>query len=154
MVDLNVATGGELAAFLAFWLSGFVLPHGKEVIRPETFVMAALMASGQQISLSLMVLGYIYHELGEAVSDPDHLGKVNLNSSNRYVIGWLVELFPCLYSGRPDSNYPGDFPTLVRYTGLLGSKLSLPKLDTFSGIGYIFLSKLAFIMGTLIMEET
>ena len=46
MADLNVTAEGELAAFLAFWLSNFVLPHGKEVIRSKTFVMAALMASG------------------------------------------------------------------------------------------------------------
>ncbi|KAJ8420352.1 hypothetical protein Cgig2_004353 [Carnegiea gigantea] len=38
---------GELAAFIPFWLSRFVLSHGKEVIRPETFAMAAFMASGQ-----------------------------------------------------------------------------------------------------------
>ena len=47
MVDFNVTAEGELAAFLAFSLSRLVLPHGKKVIRPETFVMAALMASGQ-----------------------------------------------------------------------------------------------------------
>ena len=46
MVDLNVTAEGELAAFLAFKLSRFVLPHGKKVIRLETFVMATLMVSG------------------------------------------------------------------------------------------------------------
>ncbi|KAJ8433641.1 LOW QUALITY PROTEIN: hypothetical protein Cgig2_026821 [Carnegiea gigantea] len=44
MADLNITVEGELAAFLAFWLSRFV---DKEVIRLETFVMAALMAYGQ-----------------------------------------------------------------------------------------------------------
>jgi len=51
IAKLNVTAEGGLAAFLAFWLSHFVLPHGKEVIRPETFIMAALIASEQQISL-------------------------------------------------------------------------------------------------------
>ena len=41
------------------------------------------------------------------------------------MIGWLAELFPCLYRHRPDSDCPSDFPALVRYAGLLGSKLSL-----------------------------
>ena len=77
MPDLNVTAEGELAAFLVFWLSCFVLPHGREVIRPETFVMAALMASGRRISLAPTVLGYIYHGLGEAASHPDHPGKAN-----------------------------------------------------------------------------
>ena len=37
----------------------------------------------------------------------------------------MAELFSCLYRRRPDSNCLGDFPTLVHYVGLLGSKLSL-----------------------------
>ena len=45
MTDLSITAHGELATFLAFGLSHFIL-HGKEVIRPETFVMAALMAFG------------------------------------------------------------------------------------------------------------
>ncbi|KAJ8425005.1 hypothetical protein Cgig2_025384 [Carnegiea gigantea] len=56
MTDLNITTEGELAAFLAFWLSRFVLPHDEEVIRPETFAMAALMAFGQRVSLAPTVL--------------------------------------------------------------------------------------------------
>ncbi|KAJ8424737.1 hypothetical protein Cgig2_027770 [Carnegiea gigantea] len=121
MADLIVIAEVELAAFLAFWLSHFVLPHGKEVIRPEKFVMAMMMASGQRISLASTVLGYIYHSLGEAASDPDHPGKANAIFPSHY----LAELFSCLYRNHPDSDCPGDFPTLVRYAGLLGSKLSL-----------------------------
>ncbi|KAJ8434749.1 hypothetical protein Cgig2_001952 [Carnegiea gigantea] len=104
--DLNITAEGELAAFLAFWLSRFVLPHDKEVIRLETFVMAALMASRR---------------------NPDYPGKANTIFSIHYVIDWLAELFPCLYCRRPDSDCPDDFPTLVCYAGLLGSKLSLPQ---------------------------
>lgn len=65
---LNVITEGELATFLTFWLSRFFLLYGKEVIRPETFVMVALMASRERISLAPTVLGYIYHCLREVVS--------------------------------------------------------------------------------------
>ena len=56
MANLSVTTEGELDAFLTFWLSRFVLLYRKEFIRPQTFVMAALMASGQRISLAPMVL--------------------------------------------------------------------------------------------------
>ncbi|KAJ8434538.1 hypothetical protein Cgig2_004304 [Carnegiea gigantea] len=111
MANLNITTEGELAAFLAFWLSRFVLPDDKEVIRPETFVMAALMASG----------------LGDAASNPDYPGKANTIVSIHYVIDWLAELFLCLYHCRPDSDCPDDFPTLVCYARLLGSKLCLPQ---------------------------
>ena len=72
-----------------------------------------------------MVLGYIYHGLGEEASHPDRLGEANAIFPSHYVIGWLTELFPRLYHCRPDSNCPSDFPTLVHYVGLLSSKLSL-----------------------------
>jgi len=87
--------------------------------------MAALMAFGKRISFASTVLGYIYHSLGEAASDPDHPGKANAIFPSLYVIRWLPELFPCLYCHHLYSNCFGDFLTLVRYAGLLGSKLSL-----------------------------
>ncbi|KAJ8436511.1 hypothetical protein Cgig2_003209 [Carnegiea gigantea] len=90
---LNVTNIGELAAFLAFWLSRFVLPYRSEVIQPETFVMTSLMAKGQRISLAPTMLGYIYH-------------------------GWLAEMFSTLYSQRPASECPADYPVLMRYVGM------------------------------------
>ena len=87
--------------------------------------MVELKACGQQISLTPSMLGYIYHGLGEATSHPDYPGEANVIFPSHYIIGWLAELFPCLYRRRPNSDCPSDFPTLVRYAGLLGSKLSL-----------------------------
>ncbi|KAJ8436145.1 LOW QUALITY PROTEIN: hypothetical protein Cgig2_033640 [Carnegiea gigantea] len=135
MTDLNVTTEGELTAFLAFWLSRFVLPHGKEVIRPETFVMAALMAYRQQISLAPTVLGYIYHGLGEAASHPNHLGKANTIFPNtifpiHYVTGWLAELSPSPFCRRPDSDCLGDFLILFIIRACLVANFHYPKLDT------------------------
>ena len=113
--------------------------------------MAALIVFGQRISLAPTVLGYIYHELGEAASHPDHPGKANTIFPSHYIIGCLEELFSSLYRRCQDSGCPGDFTSLVYYAGLLGSKLSLPQLDTFAGMGDIFLSKLALIVRTLVM---
>ncbi|KAJ8422719.1 hypothetical protein Cgig2_008304 [Carnegiea gigantea] len=107
------------------YLNSLCLTHGKEVIRLETYVMATLMASRSQISLAPMVLGYVYHSVGDTASYPDHLGKANAIFPSHSVIGWLAELFPCIYRRRLDSNCPGDFPTFVHYVRLLGSKLSL-----------------------------
>ena len=95
---LNVTNIGELAAFLAFWLSRFVLSYRNEVIRPDTFVMASLMAKVQRISLASTVLGYIYHGLGQVASHPDHPGRANPCFPIHYVVGWLAEMFPALYS--------------------------------------------------------
>jgi len=74
---LSITNIGELVAFLAFWLSRFVLPYQNEVIRPETFVTASMMANGRKISLAPTVLGYIYHGLGQVASHPDHPGQAN-----------------------------------------------------------------------------
>ncbi|KAJ8445647.1 LOW QUALITY PROTEIN: hypothetical protein Cgig2_009048 [Carnegiea gigantea] len=125
MEDLNITAEDELTTFLAFYR--FILPHDTEVIRPETFVMATLMASGQRVSLTPTVLGNIYHGLGDASSNPEYPSKANIIFPIHYVIGWLAELFPCLYRRHPDSDCPDDFPTLVCYAGLLGIKLSLPQ---------------------------
>ncbi|KAJ8430765.1 LOW QUALITY PROTEIN: hypothetical protein Cgig2_017078 [Carnegiea gigantea] len=77
--------------------------------------------------LPYAVLGQIYHSLREAASHPNHHGKANENFPSHSVIGWLAELFPCLYRCHPDTDCLGDFPTLIRYAGLHGSKLSLPQ---------------------------
>ncbi|KAJ8421650.1 hypothetical protein Cgig2_019223 [Carnegiea gigantea] len=129
------ATVAKLLPIHAELCSRFGLPHGKDVIRLETFVMAALMASRQRISLAPTALGYIYHGLRKAASHPDHPGKANTIFPIHYVIGWLAELFPFLYRRRPDSDCPGDFPTLVYYAGLLGSKLSLAQARHIFGDG-------------------
>ena len=73
-----------------------------EVIRPETFVMASLMANGRKISLAPTVLGYVYHGLGQIASHPDHPGHANPCFSIHYVVGWLAETFSALYSQQPD----------------------------------------------------
>jgi len=77
------------------------------------------MASRQRISLAPTVLGYIYHGLGEALSHLDHPSKTNTIFSTHYVIGWLAELFSCLYHRLLDSDFPSDFSSLVCYVGLL-----------------------------------
>ncbi|CAL8999685.1 unnamed protein product [Prunus brigantina] len=50
-LPLNISHEGQLAAFLAFWLSHFVMPTSK-AIRPECFYMASLMARGLKVLLA------------------------------------------------------------------------------------------------------
>ncbi|KAH0636019.1 hypothetical protein KY289_035934 [Solanum tuberosum] len=46
-----------LTTFLSFWLCTFVLPNKEgEFVRPGTFKMASLMASGRKISLAIPAL--------------------------------------------------------------------------------------------------
>ncbi|KAJ8438665.1 hypothetical protein Cgig2_031630 [Carnegiea gigantea] len=125
----------------------------EEVVRPETFVVTALTASGQRIALAPTVLGYIYHDLGEVASHPDYPGKANTIFPIHYVICWLAELFPSLYHRRLDSDYPGDFPSLVYYASLLGSKLSLPQARHVFRDGRYLSLRASLIVRTLIMAE-
>ncbi|KAJ8448608.1 LOW QUALITY PROTEIN: hypothetical protein Cgig2_010495 [Carnegiea gigantea] len=122
---LNVTNIVKLAAFLAFWLSRFILPYRSEVIRLETFVMASLMAKGQRISLAPTVLRYIYHGLGQVASHPDHPGRTNPYFSVHFVVGWSAEMFPALYSQRPDFECPADYPVLMRYAGMSAKRYTL-----------------------------
>ncbi|KAJ8447931.1 hypothetical protein Cgig2_012066 [Carnegiea gigantea] len=146
MENWNVIVEGELAAFLAFWLSHFVLPHGKEVIRPETFVMAPLMTSRQRISLALTILGYIYHGLGEAAYQPGHPGTTNTIFPSHY------SYFPSLYYRRQMVTVLVTFLVLFIMLGYLAVNLHYHKLDTFLGIRDIFLSELALIVRTLVIN--
>ncbi|KAJ8423458.1 hypothetical protein Cgig2_027269 [Carnegiea gigantea] len=143
MTILNATAKGEPAAFLSFWLSYFVLPHGKEVIRLEKFVMATLMTSGQQISLAPTMLAYIYHGLGDAASRSDYLGKAIIIFLSHYVIGWLIELFPSLYHSCPNSDCLGNFPSLV--LSCLVANLQYPRVNVFSVIVDSFFLSLAHI---------
>lgn len=122
---LKISKEGELAAFLAFWLSRFVLPSHCYKIRPETFYMACLMARGDKISLAPSVLGYIYHGLGEIVTEPRGPGESRSCFPVHYVIGWLGEHFPCLYKGRADNEFPNNYPYLARYAGVEAKSLDI-----------------------------
>ncbi|KAJ8432850.1 hypothetical protein Cgig2_024538 [Carnegiea gigantea] len=104
MTDLNVIVECELAAFLAFCLSRPVLPHDKEVIRPEIFAMDTLMAFGAWLYLSRL-------RRGQQVIET--------------ILVKLIQFLP-IYDSL-DSDCRSHFPTLVRFAGWLGRKLSLPQ---------------------------
>lgn len=77
--------------------------------------MASSMAKGQNISLDPTVLGYIYHGLGEVTSHPNHLGRAIPCFLIHYVVGWLAENFPTLYSQRPNSECLTNYHRLMHY---------------------------------------
>ncbi|KAL0394687.1 UNVERIFIED_CONTAM: hypothetical protein Slati_4434900 [Sesamum latifolium] len=63
-IEGNLKEEVYLTAYLACWLCTFVLPD-KDVnsIRPSTFKMASMMASGRRVSLAIPVLTSIYEGL-------------------------------------------------------------------------------------------
>ncbi|KAH6762260.1 hypothetical protein C2S52_019693 [Perilla frutescens var. hirtella] len=60
-VKERYVTQTYLAAYLSCWLCSFVLPEDDaNLIRPETFKMASMMASGREVALTVLVLASIY----------------------------------------------------------------------------------------------
>ncbi|CAL8167998.1 unnamed protein product [Prunus armeniaca] len=89
---LNISCEGQLAAFLAFWHSLFVLPLDN-AIRLECFYMASLMARGFRVSLAPAVLGLICHVLSIVATHRRGPGLANAYIPIHYMLGWLRGAF-------------------------------------------------------------
>ncbi|MGV7988824.1 hypothetical protein PJP10_31110, partial [Mycobacterium kansasii] len=99
---------GELAAFIAYWLSVVVLPSSKsaDAIRPSLFVVAGAMAEGTKFSLAPPVLCSIYRGFGEIAC---HVKSPSVGSTSTYMpwyyfLGWLGVYFPWTFEA-PDKAY-------------------------------------------------
>ncbi|XP_019239821.1 PREDICTED: uncharacterized protein LOC109219803 [Nicotiana attenuata] len=101
-----------IAAFLSIWLCAFVFPKSENLIRPETFKMASMMASGRKISLAVSVLASIYHGLNK-ISCSSQLDQVKVYFPIHYVYGWLAHYFKIHY---PLAKGP-SVPLMVAYSG-------------------------------------
>ncbi|KAL0454808.1 UNVERIFIED_CONTAM: hypothetical protein Slati_0820000 [Sesamum latifolium] len=114
-IEGNLKEKVYLAAYLACWLCTFVLP-GKDVnsIRPSTFKMASMIASGRRVSLAIPVLASIYEGLNTIATSSRPAGT-SPSFSVHFVYAWLASYFKihCLV-----------------WQGLCG-----PKMTRFSGEG-------------------
>uniref|UniRef100_M1DSS0 Aminotransferase-like plant mobile domain-containing protein n=1 Tax=Solanum tuberosum TaxID=4113 RepID=M1DSS0_SOLTU len=94
-----------LAAFLACWLSKFVLPNKKaDCIRSSVFKVASLMAHGEIVSLAVPVLASIYRGLRD-ISTSSNLVSCNILLPIHYVYGW-IEKFPHSLKSTVTPNIP------------------------------------------------
>ncbi|KAL0427482.1 UNVERIFIED_CONTAM: hypothetical protein Slati_2923000 [Sesamum latifolium] len=96
-IEGNLKEEVYLAAYLACWLCTFVL-LGKDVnsIRPSTFKMASMMASGRRVSLAIPVLASIYEDLNTIAtsSRPTHTSP---SFPVHFVYAWLASYFKTHY---------------------------------------------------------
>ncbi|MQL75034.1 hypothetical protein Taro_007391, partial [Colocasia esculenta] len=61
----NLPDRTYLAAYLAYWLSTFVVPYGEDgYIRPEVLYPACVLADGRRLALAPAALANIFHGLG------------------------------------------------------------------------------------------
>ncbi|KAH0649374.1 hypothetical protein KY285_034622 [Solanum tuberosum] len=101
-----------LTAFLSCWLCAFVFPSEKgNFIRPETFKIASLMASGKRVNLAVPVLASIYHGLNK-ISNSSQLDHIRVCFPIHYVYGWLAYYFKTHY---PLTSGP-SLPRMVVYS--------------------------------------
>ncbi|KAK6146337.1 hypothetical protein DH2020_020206 [Rehmannia glutinosa] len=104
-----------LAAFLACWLCVFVLPNDDiNMIRPSTFKMAGIMASGRTVGLAVPVLASIYKGLNKIVGS-SRPSRVCSTFPVHFIHGWLAHYFKTHHQV---------------WQGVRG-----PKMTTFSGEG-------------------
>ncbi|KAL0347626.1 UNVERIFIED_CONTAM: hypothetical protein Scaly_1778600 [Sesamum calycinum] len=70
-IEKSLKKEAYLAAYLACWFCVFALPN-KDVnsVRPSTFKMASLMASGRRVNLAIPVLASTYEGLNTVATSP------------------------------------------------------------------------------------
>ncbi|XP_034585255.1 uncharacterized protein [Setaria viridis] len=109
----------EHAAFLALWLTRFVLPgHPESTMRQAVFPIAVRLARGERVALAPAVLASLYRDLRDIKSflvaagaasttgNADMLSSLSLYSPLYLLHLWIWERFPALRPGR--ENLLGD----------------------------------------------
>ncbi|KAJ8430016.1 hypothetical protein Cgig2_008455 [Carnegiea gigantea] len=125
--ELGVATGQRtetfLAAFLSCWLCIFILPvRDAGCIRPGTFSIASLMASGVGYCLPTAVLASIYKGLNE-LSRSSHPGRGGGHFPIHFLYAWLAKNFDAYELIGEASSSPG----MVKFSGLGRAKSFQPE---------------------------
>ncbi|KAJ8425658.1 hypothetical protein Cgig2_015326 [Carnegiea gigantea] len=125
--ELGVATGQRtetfLAAFLSCWLCTFILPvRDAGCIRPGTFSIASLMASGVGYCLPTAVLASIYKGINE-LSRSSHPGRGGGHFPTHFLYAWLAKNFDAYELVGEASSSPG----MVKFSGLGQAKSFQPE---------------------------
>ncbi|GJM94167.1 hypothetical protein PR202_ga10786 [Eleusine coracana subsp. coracana] len=119
----------EHAAFLALWLTRFVLPgHPESTMRQCLFPIAVRLAGGERIALGPAVLASLYRDLRDikafllttaaaAGSNADMLSSLSLYAPLYILQLWMWEHFPVLRPGRENPLMDGD-PMAARWHDL------------------------------------
>ncbi|KAH6764911.1 hypothetical protein C2S51_016160 [Perilla frutescens var. frutescens] len=111
-----------LAVHLACWLCSFVLPKGDgSLIRPSVFKIASIMASGERVSLTVLVLASIYQGLNK-ISSLAKPPQGHLAFPIHFVYGWMT----CYLQTHFDLEGKREAPRMVRYSSEGGARFYGP----------------------------
>ncbi|PIN21569.1 hypothetical protein CDL12_05726 [Handroanthus impetiginosus] len=105
-LDRKLRDETYLAAYLACWLCTFVLSiDDVGSIRPTTFKIARMMATGRKVSLGIPVLASIYKGLNK-VSNSSRPTHVGYSFPVHFIYAWLACYFKTHYSVPQDIRGP------------------------------------------------
>ncbi|GFS40828.1 hypothetical protein Acr_00g0070760 [Actinidia rufa] len=135
-INDDVVEQTYLAAFLSCWLCIFVLPSEEvNTIRPTTFKVASMMASGQEICLAIPVLTSIYKGLNN-IANSSTLGRSESYFPTHYLYAWLAYIFgthyliPFSLAGPKMTEYSGE--GAAKYFDGLAARILIHKGDSIS----------------------
>ncbi|XP_066355084.1 uncharacterized protein [Miscanthus floridulus] len=149
LADDNADPVFEHAAFLALWLTRFVLPgHPESTMRQAVFPIAVRLARGERVALAAAVLASIYRDLREikaflgaagaaaTAGDTDMLSSLSVYSPLHILQLWMWERFPALRPTKVNPLVAGD-PLAARWHDL-SRKLNPAQIRQALNTGYNF----------------
>ncbi|XP_066355559.1 uncharacterized protein [Miscanthus floridulus] len=149
LADDNADPVFEHAAFLALWLTRFVLPgHPESTMRQAVFPIAVRLARGERVALAPAVLASIYRDLREikaflgaagaaaTAGDTDMLSSLSVYSPLHILQLWMWERFPALRPIKVNPLVAGD-PLAARWHDL-SRKLNPAQIRQALNTGYNF----------------
>ncbi|KAI5012789.1 hypothetical protein ZWY2020_025055 [Hordeum vulgare] len=119
LTDTDMDAVIEHAAFLALWLTRFVLPgHPESTMRQSLFPLAVRMARGDRVALGPAVLASLYRDLremktylvaaGATGGNAELLSPLSVHAPLYILQLWMWERFPVLWDGKPNLIKDGE----------------------------------------------
>ncbi|XBI91782.1 hypothetical protein VPH35_029029 [Triticum aestivum] len=119
LTDTDMDAVIEHAAFLALWLTRFVLPgHPESTMRQSLFPLAVRMARGDHVAIGPAVLASLYRDLremktylvaaGATGGNAELLSPLSVHAPLYILQLWMWERFPVLWDGKPNLIKDGE----------------------------------------------
>ncbi|KDP33400.1 hypothetical protein JCGZ_12856 [Jatropha curcas] len=129
-----------VAALISYWLCKFVLPHDPvNLIRPSTFKIASIIASGEIFSLAIPILASIYRGL-QVISTATTLNRCEVPLPFHYVYAWLANM-----------HFTHDVEEDAKMTSYSGQRIA--KYYNETEVTKLFVERKAYLGPSRIMEK-
>ncbi|KAJ0961990.1 hypothetical protein J5N97_029818 [Dioscorea zingiberensis] len=109
----------DLAAFVALWICYFIMPNGRNVIRPGVFLMASNIVLGRKIAFAPAILARIYIGLNAMVKHQKGPGFSTTVFPSHFLYAWAGSHFRRIHLRRPIDEDTSTIPGLSRIPEML-----------------------------------